>query len=46
MEPLNDFPNFTKFKNIILVADLDRKDLAAQITRRLLPQQNYPSPKE
>jgi hypothetical protein len=40
-KPLNDFPNFTKFKNIILVADLDRKDLAAQITRRLLPQQNY-----
>ena len=38
--PVEEFPSYIKFKNIILVADLTQDDLAAEIARGILPKQS------
>jgi len=39
--PLEKFPLQTNYKNIILIADLNRKDIAYEIARGVLPERNF-----
>jgi len=40
-KPLDEFPSFLNYRNIILIADLNRKDLAYDIANGILPRENY-----
>ncbi|MDD5539233.1 MAG: DUF4837 family protein [Candidatus Marinimicrobia bacterium] len=40
-KPLDKFQHFLNYKNIILIADLNRNDLASEIARGILPKENF-----